>query len=230
MQWQILLTQPRVQRTLRLTLVFVSSFFALWTLAALFFFFGGGRAIAEERQKLTSLRGQINEVTGALAQKKQRAAQAKTLQIAAPLTSGGLQFADALSREGEAAGAEKLNLRFKAPIPATSSPLPASSSGSAEAKPAANGAAGGQNSGGQNGNTAANGGTLTSDGWGQAPFECEVTGRFETLVKTLERISKLPFVFDLSKADLQRSRIEGDGSVVLQMRVSGVLYGLAETK
>ncbi|MBC7526487.1 MAG: hypothetical protein H7308_02960 [Chthonomonadaceae bacterium] len=222
MPWQILLSQPQTQRILRLALSITGGVFAVWLLGAFFLFWSSGRAIGEERRKLATIRQKINEVTVALNHKKQDALNAKSLKVAPPLTFGGIQFANMVGKAGEVAGVEKLNLHYKPPVASTTAPTPAGASTPGggntpnpnEPKPAG--------SPGQ--------GLQVADGWGQAAFEFEVIGSFESLTKTLQGLAQMPSLFDLLKVDLSRSRIDVGGKVVLMMRITGVLYGLADSK
>ncbi len=226
MRWDIWLAQSRTADSLRAIVRIAICLCGLWTLAVFYSLWSTESGLTSTQARVSLRQKQVAEMAVSFRQRRQDSFKADGLKTAPPDGPGSAEFTDEIIAVANAAGATVVGARVggneaaaaaaaAAPAPPAAPNVPGGAAVAAVVTPASPAPVGT--------------GAGTAGGWVKAPLECTVEGRYQSLMQFMERLAASPRLFDISSVQLVRTSIDPQtGALRLQMKFSGVLYGLPE--
>lgn len=221
MRWDLWLAQPKTARGLRTLVQATACVCAVWGGTLAYSLWTTQRALADERASLEARRKQMAGMAASLRQKQADAKRAAYLRISAPDGVGRAEFAAEISRLCQRTGVGLIGARIGSGNPPSAAPASqtAGQAASNNAQPA------------DSAPVAANEpvGSSAESRWRQAKLECHLVGPFQNLLALLDDLAAEPFVLEITGIQMVRYKMDAStGVVVLQMKLTGLLYGLAD--
>lgn len=200
MHCDLWLAQPKTETRLRTILRTAGVAFAVWALTVAFGLWTTRSAANREQAALAARSQQLSTLSDSMAGKRADVTRAGRVQTASPEGAGSAEFTIELSALAQTSGAELTGVQIGSDDKAGAAPAAAAAD---KAK--------------------------AGDNWQQESFECNTYGQYAALSRFLDGMTNsrrvLEFrTIEIAPADAKTTMDAPD----LQMKLSGVVYGLPE--
>lgn len=210
MRYELWLAQPKMEGVLRASLRTAGALFAVWALAVAFLLWSTRSTLNRQQAALAARSQQMSALAGGMAGKRADALHARRVRTSSPEGPGSAEFTGELTALAETAGADVSGVQIGG-TSAPNSPPRGAAPATAGTNPVPTEIA-------------------SAADWKQESFECNVQGHYASLSRFLDGLAASRRVLEFRSVQIMpAAEPAGATNPRLQLKVTGVVYGLAET-